>query len=277
MPDQNRSVAPGPDDRSVRTDKGVILRPPADWQLLPPGDAALTRRVKAEGPAWTVSEKRGRKTFSRGVWAPAERIERITKDLQHERSDPAYTKKLEAGRRRRSKLQEAYVVEFTGSVREFLAFSSPHIELAEEHTVPIAIENHANNLIESPDSMKWLAELTPSPHLAIAFAPYHLPQDTQVLSKLIRQLDHHIAVFYAWQHGNGCMNAQPKESELLQMPGRGELDFAPLMEALVDIRYRGWTEIFMHPFPRGIPILESTSEVTEEINRARDYLTKCIA
>ncbi len=70
MPDQTRIVAPGPSDRTVRTADGKILHAPADWELLPPGDATLTRRVKAAGPTWTVQVKKGRKTFSRGVWAP---------------------------------------------------------------------------------------------------------------------------------------------------------------------------------------------------------------
>ena len=160
------------------------------------------------------------------------------------------------------------------AVGEFIEKMKPHIELAEENGLTIAIENHANNLISSPDSMRWLAELSPSPHLAIAFAPYHLPQNETLLASLIRELDHHIQVFYAWQHGNGCMNEQPKESELLQMPGRGKLDFEPIIRALADIRYYGWMEIFMHPFPRGIPILDSTDAVTGEINRSRSYLEK---
>ena len=79
-------------------------------------------------------------------------------------------------------------------------------------------------------------------------------------------------MFYAWQHGMGCSKKLPKEQELLQMPGRGELDFQPLVSALKDIRYRGWTEIFMHPVPRGIPILETAREVSTEINQARTYL-----
>ena len=79
-------------------------------------------------------------------------------------------------------------------------------------------------------------------------------------------------MFYAWQHGDGCMTKLPKEQELLQMPGRGLLDFGPLVKALVDIKYQGWTEIFMHPVPRGIPILETAQEVTAEINKSRDYL-----
>ena len=70
----------------------------------------------------------------------------------------------------------------------------------------------------------------------------------------------------------GCMTKLPKEQELLQMPGRGSLDFAPILRALKKIDYDGWTEIFMHPVPRGIPILETTAAVSEEINRARRYL-----
>jgi len=162
--------------------------------------------------------------------------------------------------------------ELKKAVNTFIEQMKPHLEVAEETGVTIAIENHASNLIESPDSMKWLAELRPSQHLAVAFAPYHLPQDEQLLSDLIRSLGDSIAMFYAWQHGMGCMEKLPKEQELLQMPGRGNLNFAPLLAALTDINYTGWTEIFMHPVPRGIPILDSAPEVTAEINRAREYL-----
>ena len=56
------------------------------------------------------------------------------------------------------------------------------------------------------------------------------------------------------------------------MPGRGELDSRPRVAALRKIEYRGWTEIFMHPVPRGVPILETPNQVTAEINRSRDYL-----
>ena len=43
---------------------------------MPPGDAALTRRVKEAGDHWLVQEKKGRKVFTRRVWAPAPTIER---------------------------------------------------------------------------------------------------------------------------------------------------------------------------------------------------------
>ncbi len=163
--------------------------------------------------------------------------------------------------------------ELKKTVKDFIEKMKPHLAVAEETGVTIAIENHANNLIESPDSMKWLAELRPSKHLAIAFAPYHLPEDETLLAGLVRALGNRIAMFYAWQHGMGCHKKLPKEQELLQMPGRGKLDFAPLLAALKAIRYAGWTEIFMHPVPRGIPILDTTARVTAEINRSRAYLS----
>lgn len=166
--------------------------------------------------------------------------------------------------------------ELRRAVAEFIEKMKPHVELAAENGVTIAIENHANSLIESPDSMKWLAELRPSKHLAIAFAPYHLPQDAKLLAELIRALGNQVAMFYAWQHGKGSQQKLPKDEELLQMPGRGPLDFAPMLDALRTIRYEGRTAIFMHPFPRGVPILETTAAVTEEINRARRYLEQCL-
>lgn len=164
--------------------------------------------------------------------------------------------------------------ELKKAVGQFLEKMKPHLAVAEETGVTIAIENHGNNLIDSPDSLKYLVELRPSRNIGVALAPYHLPQDPELLSGLIRELGDAIQVFYAWEHGDGCMTRLPKEQELKQMPGRGPLDFGPLVQALADIQYAGWTEIFMHPVPRGIPILETAAEVTAEINRSRDYLEK---
>src|SRR3954469_9144175 len=122
MPDHVRIVAPGPDDLSVRTETGEILRLPADWTLLSPGDPGLTRRVKAAGPSWTVQEKAGRRVFSHGVYAPAATIEAARGDLEIERENPAYERKQAAAKARRDRKQEGYVDEFRASVLEYLAF-----------------------------------------------------------------------------------------------------------------------------------------------------------
>ena len=171
-------------------------------------------------------------------------------------------------------------VELKAEVKKFAELLKPHIAAAEKANVTIAIENHGNSLMDSPDSMKWLIEFSSSKHLGIALAPYHLESlrvDADGHAKLIKTLGNRIAMFYAWQHGMGCSKKLPKEQELLQMPGRGKLDFVPIVRALKQINYSGFTSIFMHPVPRGIPILKDATACTAEINRARTYLEKCLA
>ena len=170
--------------------------------------------------------------------------------------------------------------ELKAEVKKFAELMKPHLAAAEAANVTIAIENHSSNLINTPDSLKWLIELAPSKHLGIALAPYHLETlgvDAAGHATLIKALGKRIAMFYAWQHGMGCMKKLPKEQELLQMPGRGKLDFKPILGALKAIGYNGLTSIFMHPVPRGIPILPTAAKCTAEINRARAYLDKCVA
>lgn len=130
MPSQSRIVSPGPEGRSVRTEHGQVLRVPDGWTLLPPGDAGLTRRVKAAGPTWTVQERVGRRTFSRGVWAQASAVERIRQELSEERATPEYARKQEQAARRREREQSEYVTDFRAAVIRFLRFHPRYANLA---------------------------------------------------------------------------------------------------------------------------------------------------
>src|SRR3954454_9834618 len=85
----NNVFTPGRTLNTVRAADGKVLTAPDGWVLLPPGDAALTRRVKAAGDHWVVQEKKGRKIFSRGVWAPAVTINRIQAELKGQASRSA--------------------------------------------------------------------------------------------------------------------------------------------------------------------------------------------
>lgn len=163
------------------------------------------------------------------------------------------------------------------NVKAFVEKMKPHAALAAENGVEIGIENHINNLIDTPDSLRWLADdIRDLPGIGIALAPYHLPQDPKLLSDLIRHIDQKMTLFYAWEHGLGCMKPMPKEEEIQQMPGRGKLDWKPLLQALKEVHFTGPTEIFMHPTPRGIPILPTAAETTAEIVRAKNHLDSLI-
>lgn len=141
MPSESLEVRPGSKPRHVVANDGRQLCVPEAWDLLPPGDAALSRRIKADGPSWTVIEMKGRKRFSRGIWAPADRISALRAELEVERQDPSYAKGLEAGRKRRAKEQEEYAEDFEKAILVFLAFHSRHAETG--ITMAKAIAAHA--------------------------------------------------------------------------------------------------------------------------------------
>lgn len=135
------TFSPGPQPRTVRAADGTVHPVPAGWELLPPGDPGLTRRVKAAGEFWLMQEKRGRKVFSRGMWAPSATIARVREDLDAERSTEAYARKQASSAKRREAAQAEYVEDFEGAVVAFLAFHPAHAELARQFAA--AVTAHA--------------------------------------------------------------------------------------------------------------------------------------
>lgn len=135
------TFSPGPTPNTVRSASGQILTAPEGWVLLPPGDAALTRRVKEAGDHWVVAEKKGRKIFSKGVWASAATVERIRAELEVERSTEGFAKRKEADARRREKAQAEYVEDFLGAVVTFLVFHEKYADLAQQ--MARAVTDHA--------------------------------------------------------------------------------------------------------------------------------------
>jgi hypothetical protein len=122
-------LAPTGDPRVFVAPDGRRMTPPEGWACLPPGDAAITRKVKQAGPSWVVIEKKGRKAFSKGLWAPRENIEAARAAVLADRSTDGYAKKRAGDLARRERAQTEYVVTFESEVEAFLAFSHEWREL----------------------------------------------------------------------------------------------------------------------------------------------------
>jgi len=168
--------------------------------------------------------------------------------------------------------------EAKAGIAAFLEQVKPHADAAAEQGITIAIENHANSLLSSPDSIRAWAELNKHPALGVAFAPHHLHDQVEEMPKLIRELGAaNLPFVYFQEHGIGSQQKVAKEIELQQLPGYGTLDYKPILEALRDIQFRGWAEIFMHPTPRGIPILPTAAEITAATNKSRMHLDTLLA
>lgn len=178
------------------------------------------------------------------------------------------------------KMGEADVsgVEAKAQVTAFFEKLKPHYELAEELGVTMAIENHKSSMLSSPDSIRYFAELNPSKAVGIAFAPHHLHDAVDQIPALIRHCGKaNLPFFYFQEHHLSSKQQMPKEEELKQLPGFGSLDYVPIVAALKEIDFDGLGEIFMHPTPRGLPVLPTAGEITAKINESRAYLEKCVA
>ena len=159
-------------------------------------------------------------------------------------------------------------------VSEFLEKMKPHVSVAEELGMTIAVENHSRQFLYHPDSLQYFAELNSSKNLGVAFAPHHLHRFQDQIPAIIRDLGNaNIPFMYFQEHSDGMSKKTSKEIEMRQMPGfGGGLDYKPILRALKDIKYDGYCEIFMHPVPRGIPILPTIEEISKAINKSREYI-----
>ncbi len=136
--------SPSPHHRFVWDKQGNRLDLPSGWACLKPGDAAVTKTVKSLGPSWTATRKKGRKTFSDGVWAPAENIEEAHRIVAERRAAPGYAKRRAADLQRREKKQAEYEVSFYQALLQWLNFDPRYQAEAEkmarqicEHAVPV--------------------------------------------------------------------------------------------------------------------------------------------
>ena len=169
------------------------------------------------------------------------------------------------------------VAELKAAMQGLFERMKPHVAAAEENGVSIAMENHSCSLLHLPDWLRYFAEFNRSAHLGVALAPHHLHPWIEQLPALLRDLGPaQIPFMYLQEHSAGISQKVAKEIELRQLPGfGGGLDYRPVIKALADIRYTGLVEIFMHPTPRGVPILPTVPEITSAINRSHDYLERC--
>ena len=136
-------VSPGKNGQLIG-EYGEVVVPPHGWAFLPAGDAGITRKVTALGQYWRVQYQKGRKTISKGVWAPAETITQAQQNVAAVRQTDRYQQQRTAGLRRREKKQESYQGEFSRAVEKYLNFHDSYQHIAvkmaqaiTEHATPV--------------------------------------------------------------------------------------------------------------------------------------------
>lgn len=138
---------------------------------------------------------------------------------------------------RESKYGKIAEGELEKALKEFFTELEPEIELARQHGVKLAIENHSGAILDTLESLQLFTRLNPDPKtVGIALAPYHLQARKVPVVDAIKACGPQLLFFYAWQKGRATD----------QLPGHGPTDFRPWMKALAGQDYRLWMTPFMH-------------------------------
>lgn len=135
-----RIVNPGPKGKIIN-EYGEPESPPADWDFLAAGDAAITRKVTSSGTFWRVQIKKGRRTISKGIWAPQQLIKDAQLAVKEMRASEGYEKKRISALKQREKKQAGYEQAFLAAVTNFLHFDPAYRSV--EKNISSAVTTHA--------------------------------------------------------------------------------------------------------------------------------------
>jgi hypothetical protein len=108
-----------------------LLEVPKGWELVPSGDAFLTRRVKAAATYWSLWRPRGKGRPHRrllGILAPSSAVELAKAEAA--RSELRRAAGRAQGAAYRARKEDSYREELARAVVEFLGFAPEHAALA---------------------------------------------------------------------------------------------------------------------------------------------------
>jgi hypothetical protein len=226
---ESREVRPGPRPREVLNEYGIVETVPAHWDLLPPGDAALSRRIKQDGPSHTETEPRGRKRFSRGIWAPSDRIAALRNELVVERQDPSHQRQLDAGRLRRAKAEGLYAENFRDAVLAYLDFDPAYegsatvlAGLIADHAAPVGSGTVARTSRIPIEERAAAATLAWMRHQTTGYDTMSIPREKGRRREVRRMLAQRSSQLLARYRSGSPMDPEtcPLHAALLRVPAK---------------------------------------------------------
>ena len=195
MPTETRTFLITESDSRLKDKTAKVYSVPAGWQKLPSGDASITRKLKSLGPSWTVQEKKGRKSFSHGVWAAKEHIEAAKSLVEAQRADPKHQKKLAQAKVRREEKEVVFGTDFQQEIIKFLNFDKKYQALVEqlavlvkEHAVPVGSGTVARSSSVTLDDKAALAVMAWMRHQTSAYDSTSVPRIKGARRELRRKI-----------------------------------------------------------------------------------------
>jgi Uncharacterized conserved protein (DUF2293) len=162
---------------------------PAGWEFLPPGDAFVTRTVKAAGTYWVAWQPRSRHRAHRrllGLWAPVATIAAARERAAETEATRAVRR--QASRKQRGRTEERYRAELAAAVLDYLRFAPAYAELAEqvarEAAEQAAVVGSGRVGRTSTRPIEERAELAARAHIRHRYTDYHRRLEAAVAQDL---------------------------------------------------------------------------------------------
>jgi sugar phosphate isomerase/epimerase len=163
-------------------------------------------------------------------------------------------------------------------VRSLVGSLGGVLEQARRAGIALALQNEAGSLLDSGEALQHLAEVAPLDVLGVALAPQQLEPDAERIAGLIDRLGPSLFHVYASQaEPSGAFDLETLWPELQQLPGRGPLDFGPILAALARQEYAGAVTLLVLPSRTEEAPVRPPEEVTGHVSEARRYLERCRA
>lgn len=195
MPTETRIFLITKSDSRLRDEAGNTFTVPCGWDNLPAGDASITRKLKSLGPTWTVQEKKGRKTFSHGVWAAKEQIAEAKALVDAQRNDPKHQRKLAQAQARRHTKEAVFGEDFVAAIIHFLKFDERYQSAAEklatlvkEHAVPVGSGTVARSASVTLEDKAAMAVMAWMRHKTSAYDSLSVPRIKGARRELRRKI-----------------------------------------------------------------------------------------
>jgi hypothetical protein len=142
-----------------------------------------------------IVEKKGRKTFSQGLWAPRQNIAAARAALAAARATDAYARRRAADKARRDRAQETYVQSFDEAVVAFLDFAPCYGDLGRElatritrHATPVGSGTVARTERISIERRAEAAVIAWMRHQTTAYDSLAIPRQKGMRREVRRQL-----------------------------------------------------------------------------------------
>ncbi len=156
---------------------------PDNWDFLPAGDAGLTRKITQHNIYYRLVFQKGRRTMSKGIWAPKSIIENEAKNIIKLRNSEQYKKQTEYSKQYRAKKEDEYQLEFFQAIANYLHFHPQYkklefflAKLICQHAIPVGSGTVARTKMIPIEERASKAVIAWMRHQTTAYDNMHIPK-----------------------------------------------------------------------------------------------------